>query len=378
MRVLNRERLKEQVSATILADIESGRVGGAAVSVTQDGQSIYKECFGNEKIGIRVSENTMFRMASMTKPITTVAILLLVDRGDLELDTPISDFLPAFKQMYVGCIKQDIIERVKPARTLITIRHLLSHTSGLGSGPVGEYISTRILAGERKKLAQVVDCYAKNPLDFEPYTSQAYSGIHAFDVLGRIVEIVSGLTYDKFLKKELFYPIGMVDTTFTPVMEQWNRIIPMHSYENGIGVVVDSPKTVFDGISNTCFSGSAGLASTLNDYQKFASMLLNYGCCNGRQLISEKLIREMATPQLPHSIMCGSEVWGLGVRVITGESYADLPCGAYGWSGAYGTHFWIDPVNRITAIYLKNSRYDGGACALTARHFEKDVNAALC
>lgn len=377
MRLLNEKKLKERIRATILSDIESGRVGGVAVAVAQDGQTIYQNCFGDEKIGIRVSENTLFRMASMTKPITAAAILLLVDGGKLELDAPIADFIPAFKEMYIGRVKEGVVERVALAQTMITIRHLLTHTSGLGSGPVGDCISAKLPAEERKSLARVVEYYSENPLDFEPYTIQAYSPIHGFDVLARIVEIVSGLSFDKFLERELFSLLGMDDTTFVPKKEQWDRMIALHSYENGAGIVVDSPQSVFGNIPTSCFCGGAGLASTLQDYQKFATMLLNDGNFNGRQLISKTLIQEMTRPQLPPAIMCGPEVWGLGVRVITEASYVNLPCKTFGWSGAYGTHFWVDPTNRITAIYLKNSLYDGGAGAMTARRFEQDVNAAL-
>ena len=115
------------------------------------------------------------------------------------------------------------------------------------------------------------------------------------------------------------------------------------------------------------------MASTLDDYSAFAEMLLNKGNAGEKQIISPELIEMMATPQLPKSIMPDPQVWGLGVRVITHESYKILPVGAFGWSGAYGTHFWVDPVNKITAVYLKNSAYDGGSGALTAAHFEEDV-----
>ena len=378
MYILNEKKLQKQIRTTVLADMESERVGGVAVAVTQDGKTVYQECFSNEKLGIYVSENTLFRMASMTKPITAAAILMLADRGMLELDAPIADFLPAFRKMHIGRMNQDIPECIGPAKTLITIRHLLTHSSGLGSGPVGNYIYFKLPAKERTCLARVVDYYAQNLLDFEPYSGQCYSGIHGFDVLARIVEVVSGMDYDKFLEKELFNPLEMVDTTFHPTTQQWNRMTLMHSYENSVGIVADFPKnSIFEGFPTTCFAGGAGLASTLRDYKNFAAMLLNYGSFNGQQIISDNLIREMASPQLRPAIMCGPEVWGLGVRVITEESYADLPCGAFGWSGAYGTHFWVDPVNRITAIYLKNSLYDGGSGALTARRFEQDVNGAL-
>ena len=245
MRVLNEKRLKERIRTTVLADIESGRVGGVAVAVTQNGKTVYQDCFGDERIGIHVSENTLFRMASMTKPITAAAILMLVDRGMLELDTPIADFLPSFRKMYIGRMGKDVPQCVEPAKTLITIRHLLTHSGGLGSGPVGDYIYAKLSAKERICLNRVVEYYAENPLDFEPYTSQCYSGIHGFDVLARIVEVVSGMDYDKFLEKELFSPLEMVDTTFAPTAQQWSRMIPMHIYKNGVGMVADSPKTVF-------------------------------------------------------------------------------------------------------------------------------------
>jgi len=375
---LNEKKLRERVRTTVLADIESGRVGGAAIAVTQDGKTVYQECFGDKRIGVQVSEDTLFRMASMTKPITATAILILADRGELELDAPVADFLPEFRKMYIGRMGQEAPECIGAAQTLITIRHLLTHSSGLGSGPVGDCIYAKLPPKERTNLARVVKYYAENLLDFEPYTSQCYSGIHGFDVLARIAEVVSGMDYDKFLKKELFLPLGMPDTTFAPTKEQWSRMIPMHTYENGIGKVVDFHKdSIFEGFPTTCFAGGAGLASTLQDYLKFEAMLLNNGEFEGKQVISKKWIREMATPQLPPSLMKWPEVWGLGVRVIVEESYADLPCGAFGWSGAYGTHFWVDPVNRITAAYMKNSLYDGGSGASTARRFEQDVNGAL-
>lgn len=378
MRVLNEQILKEQIEKTIITDIQEGKVGGAAVAVMQNGRTIYQNCFDNEKMGIHVSNNTMFRLASMTKPITTVAVLILVDRGLLDLDMEVSRFIPEFSQMYIGQVCEGEVRNAAPAKTPITIRHLLSHCSGLGSGPVGDVIRTKIPVSERTSLKKVTKYYAQNPLDFEPFTKQFYSGIHAFDVLARIVEIVSEMPFDEFLKKEIFIPLNMSDTTFAPTKEQWDRMIPLHNYVDGQGVVAYFPEnTVFGGIPASCCCGGAGLASTLEDYKKFADMLLNKGSVNGKQLVSSNLICEMATPQLPKTIMGGQVIWGLGVRIVVSEAYQDLPVGSYGWSGACGTHFWIDPENNITGIYLKNSIYDGGSGAKTARQFEKDVNAAL-
>lgn len=378
MRILNEQVLKKQIEKTITTDIQDGKIGGAAVAVMQDGKLIYQGDFSNEGLGINITNKTMFRLASMTKPITTVAVLILVDRGILDLDMPVSRFIPEFSQMYIGQLCGDTVKNVAPAKTPITIRHLLSHCSGVGSGPVGDFVRNKIPASERTSLKKVVEYYAQNPLDFEPFTRQFYSGTHAFDVLGRIVEIVTNTPFDKFLQKEIFEPLNMMDTTFAPSEEQWKRMVPMHNYAEGKANIVQLPaNTIFGGIPTSCCTAGAGLASTLEDYKKFADMLLHKGNVNGRQLISEQMICEMSTPQLPKTIMGGNMIWGLGVRVIVSEAYADLPVGAYGWSGALGSHFWIDPMNKIAAIYMKNSMYDGGAGAKTAQAFEKDVNAAL-
>ena len=377
MRILDEKKLRENIVNTVRSDIESGKIGGVAVAVMQEGNTVYQDYFKNERLGIEVSESTLFRMASMTKPITAAATFLLVDRGELDLDMPVSYFIPQFERMNVGRVEEGKLKIVDYAKTTITIRHLLTHTSGLGDGPVEKYLGAILPANERKTLKQVVNFYAENPLEFEPGTRQAYSGTHAFDVLAHIIEIVSGTSYEKFLKKEIFAPLGMVDTTFSPTIEQWQRMIPMHAFGDGVGRIVKFPEnSIFQGIPVTCFSGGAGLASTLKDYKKFANLLLNYGWAENRQLISKKMIREMSTPQLSADVMCGQEVWGLGVRVIVDKLYGNLPCGTFGWSGTYGTHFWVDPENRVIAIYLRNSMDAGGAGAETARYFEKDVNAS--
>lgn len=380
MQVLDKAMLGKCLEETILADVKEGKVGGVAVAVMQNGDTVYQNCFGNEQLGIHVTENTMFRLASMTKPITTAAILLLIDKGLIDLDMQVSRFIPGFEQMYIGEVCGDEVRNITPAKTSITIRHLLSHSSGLGSGPVGVAVSNKFPAAERVSLEKVVEYYSRNPLDFEPYTKQFYSAIHGFDVLARIVEIVAGMPFDEFLRKEIFMPLGMTDTTFAPTDEQWKRMIPMHNYAEAEGqgkIAVFSDNTVFGNIPTSCCCGGAGLASTLIDYKKFASMLLNKGRVQGKQLISEELICQMSTPQVPKSIMNGHVIWGLGVRIVVSEYYKDLPIGSYGWSGAYGSHFWVDPTNNITAIYLKNSLYDGGSGAKTARRFEQVVNQSL-
>ena len=184
-----------------------------------------------------------------------------------------------------------------------------------------------------------------------------------------------------YISKEIFEPLGMTDTTFIPTEEQWSRFIPMHTRTevDGVGISGDGPThpgSIFENFPLTWFSGGAGLCSTLPDYVKFAEMLLNEGRLpDGTQLVPAELIRDMATPCVPFEIMPARERWGLGVRVITEEHWMPKTC--FGWSGAYGSHFWVDPVNKITAVYMKNSRYDGGAGSQTSGHFEQDVYASL-
>ena len=378
MRALNLEVLRAGIEATSQADIQSGRVGGIAIAVMQNGETVYQGYFADENLGMDVTEHTLFRLASMTKPITTVAVLKLAEMGKITLDDPVFRYIPEFEHMNVGRRNGDEIEIVGPAKTQMTIRHLLTHTSGLGSGEVGQLLAERFPFTERKSLVYNVQHYAQCPLDFEPYTKQTYSGSFAFDVLAHIVEIAAEIPFGEFLKKEVLEPLEMFDTCFAPTKEQWGRMIPMHDYKDGKGILADYPEdSVFMGVPTSCCSGGTALASTLSDYKKFGDMLLHYGCMGGKRIIGESWIREMAKEQLPASLMSGVRNWGLGVRVVTADLKNVLPCGSFGWSGALGSHFWVDPENKIVAIYMKNSLYDGGAGSKTGRQFEKDVCAAL-
>lgn len=373
MKKLNRVLLKENIEKRINERISSGMVGGCAAMVMQDGEVIYKNYFSSESFD--VNEKTAFRLASMTKPITAAAILICIDRGLVALEDKVSKFVPGFAKMQIGKMNDGKLEIVGDAEKEITVLHLLTHTSGLGSGDVGNYALSKMThEKEQSCLREAVEHYSRSALDFEPFSAQFYSAIFGFDVLARIVEIASGMAYNDFIRENILEPLGMEDTTFTPTDEQRSRLIPMHDYVDGKAVPVDFPVGgMFEGLPLAYFMGGAGLAATMSDYSRFAEMLLNYGEYNGKRIISEELVRTMGTPHVPHEIMPYSERWGLGVRVIVDCEYKRLPVGAFGWSGAYGTHFWVDPENRITAIYMKNSRFDGGSGAETAAHFEEDV-----
>ena len=215
-------------------------------------------------------------------------------------------------------------------------------------------------------------------LDFEPGTKQQYSGTAAFDVLVKIIETITGTDYQEFLKKEIFAPCGMKNTTFVPTKEQWNAMMDMHNRVDGKSIIRGMKENcIFGDYPCTHYLGGAGLVSTLSDYVKFARMLLKEGKTEMAQLLSPETFQLLRTPFVTEEIMPGNARWGLGVRVIVDASYQTLPVGAFGWSGAYGSHFWVDPENRIAAVFMKNSVYDGGAGNESAKNFEKAVADSL-
>lgn len=374
MRKLNAEKLKENIEKRISADISSNRVGGALVSVTQNDEIVYDGLFGvkNYETGEELKIDTIFRIASMTKPVTAAAVLIEMTKGRLSVDDLVSDYLPEYGDMNVGRIENGVPVVTGKAETPLRIYHLLSHTSGVATGAVGDlrYLMT---PEQKSTMRGVVDFYSGQPLGFDPLSAQMYS-TSAFDVAARIVELTSGMPFDCYLEQELYAPLGMRDTTYSPTPEQFERMICLHNLVDGKSVNQPGvPGCVFGDYPLTYTGAGAGLASTLRDYQAFARMLLH----RGEGIIAPELIERMSSQNIPTSIMPGSERWGLGVRVIVSGDYRRLPVGTFGWSGAYGTHFWVDPADNVTAVYMKNSVYDGGSGALTAANFEEDVEASF-
>ncbi len=378
MNKLNKELLKTNIEKIAFYDFENNKVFGSAYCVIQGQDVIYKKCFGNLSVDNTepVTENTIFRMASMTKPVTAVATLILVERGLLSLSDKVSEYLPEFKDIHITQITQSgsLIDLGK-AQNEITICNLLTHTSAIGSDPLKEGEMTD---EDMKTLDDAVEFYSRMGLDFEPGTKQQYSPIGAFNVLVKIIEKVTKTDYLEFLKQEIFEPCGMTNTTFILTQEQWKKTIAMHNRVDGKNCVQEMIENhVFSVFPCTHYLGGAGLVSTLADYSSFAKMLLNKGKTPTKQIIREDTFRLLHTPFVSEAIMPGSERWGLGVRVIVREDYENLPEGAFGWSGAYGTHFWIDPKNNIAAVYMKNSLFDGGSANESARNFEKAVRDSL-
>ena len=376
MRVVDKEILAYNIETRMKKDFEENNVSGVSLIVKQSGKVVYKNHFGttSPENNIPVTDTTMFRLASMTKPVTGVAIMILVDRGLLSIDDEVEKYLPQFSSVFMldeNGNKVSVDEK-------ITVKHLLTHTSGIGSGPAWVRASKIANRNDKSTIDNFVSFISQQPLSYIPGSASEYSGVAAFTLLTAIIEKLSGKDAESFFRDEIFIPCGMTDTTFAPSDEQWDRIIAKYDKKDGKGIIGTTSKgCVFGDYPPTNPLGGAGLVSTLDDYTKFADMLYNKGVANGRRIISEQSFEIFSTPQISEKVKPGNQRWGLSVRVITDASYKRLPVGAFGWSGAYGTHFWIDPENEIVAVYMKNSNYDGGSGAVTASNFEKDVMSAL-
>ena len=378
MKRLDPALLKTNVDAAAAYDLDRRKVFGSAYSVVQGDAVVYESCYGTTAADSAdpVTPRTLFRLASMTKPVTAMAALILVDRGLLRLSDLVSDYLPAFDGVRVTAVGEDgSLVDLGAAQSPITIRDLLTHTSGIGT----EWAKPRLMTEEERiSVNKTVDFYARVGLDFDPGTRQQYSGTAAFDVMVRIIEQVTGEDFLAFLKREIFDPCGMPDTTFIPNEEQWGRLIRLHNRVEGENS--DEPNRAGYVYSNwpcTRYVGGAGLVSTLRDFTNFATMLLHRGATPTGRIVRPETFDLLPVPYVPREIMPHNENWGLGVRVIVGEDYDLLPVGAYGWSGAHGTHFWIDPVNEVAAVMMKNSRVDGGSYNESACNFERAVKAAI-
>ncbi len=353
-------------------DLTECRIDAAAVSVTFRGHNVLRRYYGNARAGM------IFRLASMTKPLTAAAILLLAAQGKLGLDDPVSRYLPEYSTLHLGRLDASgHPEDAGPCETALTIRHLLTHTGGLLCGPLGVAQYANFPASAQASLAAAVAAYPRCLLSFEPASQAAYSAVAGFDVLARIAEIASGESYPQFLYRALLHPLGMEDTVFIPSEQQWARMAPMHVRVVGAlgsqNAQDEMGRHVFERFPLSYPAGGAGLAGTLEDYERFALMLLS----KGGGLLPQAAVEEMATPQVAPGTpgLSATESWGLGVRVTLADPH--LSPGCFGWSGAYGTHFWVDPQHDLTCVYMKNSRYDGGSEATTARRVERVVVAAL-
>ncbi|MBP5270460.1 MAG: beta-lactamase family protein, partial [Clostridia bacterium] len=351
--------------------IGEAKLAGAAYAVAVEGRTVFENALGCADVENRVPfrTDTVVRLASMTKPVTCAAVLMMAERGALSLSDPVSRFIPEFANPNVAITdEKGRVTGIRPAKNKITVRDLLNHTSGLGSGPAGDAAWNAYRLREGATLASSVPVFAFQPLDFEPRTEAANSWTQAFDLAAYLVELLSGTDFESFVTEKLLYPLGCFDTVFTPGAEQRSRMMKLYDARDGKLIRIDTGKRIFGAIPSTYHSGGAGLAGTLDDYMKFAAMLCREGETDGVRVLSAESVKLMSTPSLPFEIPTDcAETWGLAMRVTLRQTAAQpLFPGSYGWSGAYGTHLFVDPAHRVSAVYVPNLLAGGGAGADTA------------
>jgi len=317
--------------------------------------------------------DTLFRIYSMTKPVTGMAAMLLVDEGKIGLDQPIADFLPKFARMNVQVTPDGSVTDVRPARTQITVRHLITHTSGLAygivqTGPIrqvlfekglipGQVSRLKIPGLDRgphvKGLAAFADGMATMPLVYEPGTRWSYSS--GLDLMGRVIEVVTGQTFDAYLQERFFGPLGMTSTGFRVAPDDAGRLATNYGVVAGRLVPIDPPETSVYLDHPDFFYGGAGLVSTPSDYDRFLRMIGGLGALDGKRVMSEAAVRMGTSNLLPAGVPTGGimgmklDAFGAGGRVGTGAE-----AGIYGWSGAAGTVGMVDMRSGLTSgIYVQ-------------------------
>jgi CubicO group peptidase (beta-lactamase class C family) len=349
--------------------IAAGRLAGAVTIVGRRGKVAHHAAQGAMDRDSKqpMTPGSMFRIASMTKPVIGVAVMMLVEEGKLHLNDPVARYIPEFRDMKVAMAQPTAGGAgaagagaaaprfyTVPAQRAITIKDLLTHTSGLGSGPMGNSEIEKVARKEGETLAVYIPRLGSTALEFQPGSRWAYSPGAGFETLGRIIEIASGENLDQFFRAHIFEPLGMKDITFWPTDAQMPRVATV--YGRGPTGLTRTP-TPNDTLSrNVYFRGSGGLYSTAEDYIPLGLMLANGGQLNGKRLLSRKSVEMMAAVHAPDTLpgLPPGQGYGLSVRVVTNHAARNtlLSDGTYGWTGAQGTHFFVDPKEELVGVLM--------------------------
>ena len=347
------------ISSVLKAATDRGDVPGVAVAVVNKDGVLYNEAFGKSRTltSTPMAKDTIFNMASMTKPVTSIAIMMLVDEGKLKIDDEVAKYLPKWKDPLVisKFNEADASYQTRPAKRPITIRHLLTHTSGIGYG-FSSPMLTKIMAKEKKTELDL-------PLLFDPGESWAYGP--STRVLGHVVEAISGQTIDVFLASRILQPLGMHDTSYLVPTEKVSRVVAVNARgTDGKFVERPMPATI-----PALVQGDGGLYGTTTDYSLFLRMLLNRGTLNGKRILTERAVKtifenhmgtvvvqpqESANQTLSRNfpLGAGKDRWGLGFQ-LAAEKQADRRSPGSGtWAGIFNTHFFIDPSKEIGVVVM--------------------------
>ncbi len=356
----------EQAARVIRQDVERKLIPGAVLVIARGGRVGYAQAFGwrDREAGAAMTSDAIFRIASMTKPLTSVAAMMLSEEGRLQVAAPVANYLPEFAELTVG------IDRRKAERTM-TVQDLLRHTSGLiyafvGDEPVRRMWRDANVMDENQTNQQMVAKLARLPLMFEPGTTWEYS--MSTDVLGRIIEVVSGKSLADFVAERITGPLGMEDTGFAATGERAPRLAEMQ-IDPATG---ERPAMPYAEAARErrWHSGGGGMVSTAADYLRFCQMLLNGGELDAVRLLSPKTVAHMTADHLPPDVAYGPSArdligtgaplpelgqgFGLGVAVRKATGMSPLPgsIGDYFWGGLYGTSFWVDPAEQMIVVFM--------------------------
>jgi len=395
-------RLKN-VKTLLQAEVDKGNIPGAVVMISRKGKLVYSEAVGyqDKSANKPMSKDSIFRIYSMTKPLASVAAMILAEEGKLQLADPISKFMPEFANMQVSIATKDSSGNTEytlvPAAKPITVQDLLRHTSGIGypeiaSNPnikkaytdAGLYVQGGTDYDQRRVTPQeMIAGIAKAPLSTQPGTNWEYG--MSVDLLGRVVEIVSGKRLGDFMQERMFTPLQMKDTTFSVSADKKSRIAEPFATDP----FTKTPIKLLDvTIKPNNDSGGAGAAGTAGDYMNFASMMLNGGELNGQRILSPMTVNLMASDMLgnrstvplsPGQLLMGVDgyTFGLGFMVRQGQGLAsvDGSPGEYMWAGAAGTFFWIDPKEQMAVVVM--SQVPGPIRPYYRRMIKQLVSAAV-
>jgi CubicO group peptidase (beta-lactamase class C family) len=358
---LSAEKL-EKVKSIVQAQVDKQQIAGAVVLVARHGKIAFWEPFGklDRKSGQPMRPDAIFRIYSMTKPVTSVAALILVEEGKLKLDDPVSVYLTGLEDLRVYAGKDRTVEAKRP----VTVRDLMRHTSGFTYGlPNGSavdqlYIKNNVSDGT---LSEMVRKLGTLPLQDQPGTRFNYSV--STDVLGRVIEVVSGEPLDKFVRERILRPLDMRDTSFTIADKNLDRFATLYArVGKGRLGVADAPATSRYRKQPRFLSGGGGLLSTARDYWRFCQMLLNGGELEGTRLLRPDMVAQMTSNQLPEEALpmrlggfpVPGHGFGLGVMIrLPGKSGPTLFDGEYSWSGSASTYFWVTPKPQLIVIILQ-------------------------
>lgn len=362
------ERLK-RIDNMVQSLVQEQAIPGAVALIVRNGKIVFHQAYGFSDTETKkaMQKDNIFRIASQTKAITSLAVMMLWEEGKFLLDDPVSKYIPEFKNPTIlkTFNAADSSYTTEPAGREITIRQLLTHTSGIDYPAIGStefkaiYAKAGVPSGignDNDVLADKIKILARLPLKHKPGERWTY-GLNT-DVLGYLVEIWSGMSFDQFLRKRIFDPLGMNDTWFYLPKEKYNRLVPVYTGNNGeakkvTGMVFDNVNIDYPKTEGNYFSGGAGLSSTVEDYAKFLQLFLNNGQYNGVRLLSRKTIELMLTNQLqlPDTYPVGL---GFGLETKTNDYESVLSVGSFSWAGAFNTHYWADPKENIIGLIFTN------------------------